>query len=165
MTDCALLVMDAQRSLLEGPDALPSAELMITRLRHAIDAARQRLELIVFVQNDGPPDSPDEPGTLGWELFFTPEDGDWTVRKTDFDVFASNPALAAELAAMGIVRLVVCGMQSEFCVLESSLGALDAGFDVQVPSALHSTYPDGRPAAEIGTDVELTLTAAGVTIT
>lgn len=165
MGDAALVVMDAQRTMLEGPDALPNAELMISRLRGAVDHARRADRLVVFVQNDGPPGSGDEPGTVGWELFFDPLPEDWVVRKTAADVFDSNPALAAELAAAGITRLVVVGMQSEYCVQETSLGALDAGFDVQVPSALHATYDDGRPAADIATDVELLLTAAGVTIT
>ncbi|AMM22344.1 hypothetical protein AX769_10385 [Frondihabitans sp. PAMC 28766] len=151
--------------MLEGPDALPNAEIMITRLRSAIDGARHDGRLIVFVQNDGDPGDVDEPLTVGWELFFDPRPDDWIVTKQTFDVFESNPALAAELAATGVERLVFVGMQSEYCLQESCLGAADAGFDVQVPSALHATYDDGRRAAEIAADVELVLTAAGVTIT
>lgn len=165
MGDTALVVMDAQRHMLEGPHALPHAEIMITRLRGAIELARRSGRLVVFVQNDGLSEAADEPGSDGWQLFFEPHDDEWLVRKTTGDVFDSNPALAAELAAAGVTRLVVVGMQSEYCVQETSFGALDAGFDVQVPSALHATYDDGRPAAEIATDVELVLTAAGVTIT
>jgi nicotinamidase-related amidase len=165
MSDTALVVMDAQRNMLEGPDSLPNAEIMIARLSTAIETARDHSRLVVFVQNDGPVDSADEPDTDGWELFFDPRDEDWVVRKTTADVFESNPALAAELASIGVTRLIVVGMQSEYCVQESSLGALDAGFEVQVPSALHATYDDRRRAVEIGTDVELLLTAAGVTIT
>lgn len=165
MSDTALVVMDAQRNMLEGPDAVPNAELMTTRLRDAIDLARRSDRLVVFVQNDGPKGSVDEPNTDGWQLCFDPRPEEWVVRKTTADVFDSNPALAAELAATGVVRLVIVGMQSEFCVQETSLGALDAGFEVQVPSALHATYDDERSAADIATDVELVLTAAGVTIT
>jgi nicotinamidase-related amidase len=161
----ALMVVDAQRNMLEGPDALPNAEIMITRLRTAIVRAREQAQLVVFVQNDGDVGDVDEPGTLGWELFFEPGDDEWVITKSTLDVFESNPALAAELAATGIERLVVVGMQSEYCLQESCLAAAEAGFDVQVPSALHATYDDGRRAAEISADVELVLTAAGVTIT
>jgi nicotinamidase-related amidase len=138
---------------------------MVTRLRGAIELARTDQRLVVFVQNDGSEGAPDEPGTPGWELFFEPHGTEWVVRKTTPDVFDSNPALAAELAATGVTRLVVVGMQSESCVQESCLGAVAAGFDVQVPSALHATYDAERGAAEIASDVELMLTAAGVTIT
>lgn len=165
MGDTALVVIDAQRNMLEGPDALPNAEIMIARLRGAIDLARRSGRLVVFVQNDGAADDVDEPFSAGWELFFEPEDDDWVVTKTTLDVFESNPALAAELAATGVSTLVVVGMQSEFCLQESCLGAVEAGFDVQVPSALHATYDGERRAAEIASDVELVLTAAGVTIT
>lgn len=165
MPDTALMVVDAQRNFLEGPSALPNASIMITRLEGAVDKARSNGRLVVFVQNDGPAGAVDEPFTTGWELFFEPRDDEWVIRKDVPDVFASNPALAAELAATGVTRLVVVGMQSEYCLQESSLGAHDAGFEVQVPSALHATYDDGKRAAEIGTDVELLLTAAGVLIT
>jgi nicotinamidase-related amidase len=165
MPDTALMVIDAQRNFLEGPDALPNASIMISRLQNAVDTARTNGRLVVFVQNDGPAGSVDEPYSEGWELFFDARDDEWVVRKDALDVFVSNPALAAELAATGVTRLVIVGMQSEYCLQESSLGAHEAGFDVQVPSALHTTYDDGRRAAEIATDVELILTAAGVTIT
>lgn len=165
MTVSALMVVDAQRNMLEGPDALPNAEIMITRLRAAIDRARQDSRLVVFVQNEGGPGDVDEPDSVGWELFFEPEDDEWVITKSTLDVFESNPALAAELAATGVERLVVVGMQSEYCLQESCLAAAEAGFDVQVPSALHATYDNGRRAAEIAADVELVLTAAGVTIT
>jgi streptothricin hydrolase len=165
MPDTALVVVDAQRNFLDGPEPLPNASIMITRLQSALDLARANGRLVVFVQNDGPEGSVDEPFSEGWELFFEPRDDEWVVRKDALDVFAANPALAAELAAAGVERLIVVGMQSEYCLQESSLGAHDAGFEVQVPSALHATYDDGRRAAEIGADVELLLTAAGVTIT
>lgn len=165
MPDTALLVVDAQRNMLEGPDALPNAEIMITRLRSAVELARRSSRLVVFVQNDGDPDDVDEPFTVGWELFFAPRPEDWIVTKDTMDVFESNPAFAAELAATGVSTLVVVGMQSEYCLQETCFGASEAGFAVQVPSALHATYDNGRRAAEISADVELVLTAAGVTIT
>ncbi|RKR74577.1 isochorismatase family protein [Frondihabitans australicus] len=165
MPGTALLVIDAQRNMLEGPDALPNAEIMIARLRGALDLARRSGRLVVFIQNDGASGDVDEPFSVGWELFFEPQDDEWVVTKTTLDVFESNPALAAELAATGIETLVVVGMQSEYCLQESCLGAVEAGFDVQVPSALHATYDTERRAADIAADVELVLTAAGVTIT
>jgi nicotinamidase-related amidase len=165
MPDTALMALDAQRHFLVGPDALPTAAIMVTRLATALEVARTNGRLVVFVQHDGQPGALDEPLTGGWELFFEPEEDDWVVRKTDFDVFESNPALAAELAAAGVATLVVVGMRSEYCVQESSIAAREAGFEVQVPSALHATHGGSRPMADIVSDVELVLTAAGVTIT
>jgi nicotinamidase-related amidase len=165
MPDTALMVLDAQRHFLEGQDALPTAAIMVTRLGTALEVARRNGRLVVFVQHDGGPGALDEPGTRGWELFFEPRDDDWVVRKTTVDVFESNPALAAELAATGVGTVVVVGMRSEYCVQESSIAAHEAGFAVQVPSALHATDGGSRPVAEIVSDVELVLTAAGVTIT
>lgn len=164
MNETALVIVDAQRHLLEGPSAVPNALLMVARLRTALDTARSNGQLVIHVQNDGPAGSASEPGRPGWELSFEPADDEWVIRKSTPDVFESNPALAAEMAAAGIGRVVVVGMQSELCLQETSLGALEAGFDVRVPSALHTTYDGERPASEIAADAELLMTAAGVTI-
>lgn len=60
--------------------------------------------------------------------------GERVVHKSVSDTFAANPPLAAELWSAGVRRLVVVGLQSEHCVRATSLGALDAGFAVLLPS-------------------------------
>jgi hypothetical protein len=65
-------------------------------------------------------------------------EGDLVLDKTTRDTFAST-ALGDELEARGIKRLLVAGFQSEFCVRETTLGALGRGFDVTLVSDGHST--------------------------
>lgn len=97
----------------------------------------------------------------------------YTVQQTPVDridekksgnTFESNPDLTNQLRTLEIGTLVIFGIQSEFCVRETSLGALSAGFDVILLQGAHSTYDDagaGKSATQIERDVEEELKAKG----
>ena len=158
----ALILIDAQRNMLEGVDAVPSADQMKDALSGLLDSARAAQALVVHVQNDGPPGSPDEPHTDGWELVFPPVAGELVVRKEESDTFASNPELAPVLRDRGVDRVVVAGMQSEFCIEATSRGALGEGFAVVLPRGGHATYDDETSAAQVSLATEEALGADGV---
>ncbi len=159
-----LILVDVQRNMLEGQDAVAGAAGFRDLLSGLLDAARDADAAIIHVKNDGRAGDPDEPGTPGWELVFTPLPGEPVVRKDVANAFESNPALADVLRAMGVDTVVVAGLQSEYCVQATAVGALERGFDVIVPAGAHSTYDDGEPAADIVERVTLELVAAGVEV-
>jgi nicotinamidase-related amidase len=65
------------------------------------------------------------------------------------DTFASNPRLADELRARDVGTIVAFGIQSECCVLSTSLGALIEEFEVTLMCGAHSTYDtEGKAAVE-----------------
>lgn len=64
----ALLVVDMQRGLLTGPDAMPNAVGVLAAVDRLVQNARHVGALIVHVQNDGPDGATDEPGAPGWAL-------------------------------------------------------------------------------------------------
>ena len=142
----ALLVIDVQHNMVAGPYAVPSAPTYLERFETRIDAAREQGEVVVFVQNDGPEGDVDEPGSEGWQLWFKPLAGERVVRKTTQNVFESNPGLAAELRALGVDRVELIGMQSEYCVQASARGAKAQHFAVTMQPGLHATFHDGTPA-------------------
>jgi streptothricin hydrolase len=161
----ALLLIDAQRNMLEGPDAIPSAPSVRPVLEQLLDDARHSRAVVVHVQNDGNSGDPDEPMTFGWELVFPPAEGESVVRKETCDVFESDRELASRLRSSGVDRVVVAGMQSEFCVEESSLGALREGFGVVLPHDAHGTYDSGAESASaVSSAVEQKLAGAGVDV-
>ena len=159
-----LMLVDVQRNLLEGDDAVDGADGLRSALGGLLDAAREAGVPVVHVENDGAVGDPDEPGTPGWELVFPPAPGEPVVRKDVPDTFLSNPALADVLHAMGVDTLVVAGLQSELCVQATALGALERGFDVVVPAGAHATFDAEIPAREVVARVTLELTAAGVEV-
>jgi nicotinamidase-related amidase len=83
------------------------------------------------------------------------------VDKTTSDPFANTDL--ADLVPDG-ARIVVVGMQSEYCVRATSLAALARRHPVTMVTGAHATYDDDKPAADISKDVEDQLRAAGATI-
>jgi nicotinamidase-related amidase len=162
----ALILIDAQRNMLEGDQPVPGAEEIRNALAVLLDSARAAGCPVVHVQNDGPPGEVDEPGTEGWELVFPVHDGEVCVRKDVMNAFAANPDLAPELRQRGVDRVVIAGMQSDFCVRATGLGALGLGFGVVLPHGAHATYDGGSTAAaDVSAEVERELAEAGAQVT
>ncbi len=161
----ALLLIDVQRNMLEGGAPIPDADRVRPALASLLSRARAAGATVVHVQNDGSAGDPDEPHTSGWELALAPAGGEVVVRKDQCDTFAANPALADDLRGRGVHRVVVAGMQSEFCVLETGQAALRLGFDVVLAAGAHGTYDQGSAsAADVSASVEKDLRDGGVTV-
>ena len=93
---------------------------------------------------------PDIMGTPGWELHpaIVPAAGEVILDKTTCDTFAST-SLGEDLARLGVRRLVIAGLQSDYCIRETTLGALERGYAVTLVSDAHSTVDGGgKTAAE-----------------
>jgi nicotinamidase-related amidase len=159
MTSSALLLIDAQVNMFNPASPVGSADLLLARLIALVKNARAAHILIVFVRNGGGPGEPDERGTPGWELHpaLGPMAGELVLDKTTSDTFESTP-LHDELKARRIGRLVVTGLQSEYCVTKTTVGALARGYEVTLVKDGHSTYDDrGRSALEISAAVNAEL--------
>ena len=51
---------------------------------------------------------------------------------------------------MGIERLVIAGLQSEYCINSTTRRAAELGYDVTLVSDVHSTFDgEGKTATEI----------------
>jgi nicotinamidase-related amidase len=137
----ALLVVDAQMDVLGDPHPVPAAGPLLARLRALLAAARGAGALIVHLQNDGAPGTPDEPGTPGWEIHpdVAPAQGEPVVRKPTDDGFAGTP-LGTILEEAGVRRIAVAGLLSEMCVSATVRGALARGLGVVLVRDAHATY-------------------------
>ncbi|OKI00221.1 isochorismatase [Streptomyces sp. CB02923] len=176
----ALIVVDVQSAFFEGEEAAPHAAAVQERVEDLIDRARAVGALIVHLQNDGAPGTPDEPGTKGWELHLpvVPGPREAVIRKTVDDGF-DGTQLGELLAGSGVRSLVVCGVMSEMCVLATSRTALEREYRVVLPHDAHGTYDvppapgetEGVPAAmasrvaewALGDEVEIVAYAKDVT--
>ena len=84
------------------------------------------------------------------------------------NVFESNVQLGQELRLQGITRIAVTGLQSDFCVRASIIGAIASGFDapnITLLQGTHSTFDDayaGKSYSKIKQDVEEELAGLGV---
>jgi len=146
-----LIVIDAQVNMFDPSNPVRFAEGLLDRLIRLVGQARADRTPVVFVRNCGGPGDPDAPGTPGWELhpLLQPANGDLVLDKTTCDTFAST-ALGEELEARGATRIVIAGLQSDYCIRETTQGALSRGLQVTLVSDGHSTYDSGgRTAADI----------------
>jgi streptothricin hydrolase len=160
----ALMLIDVQRNMLEPPTPVPAAASIREALQDLLLRARGAGALVIHVQNDGPPGEPDEPGTDGWQLVFPASAGELIVRKDQPDTFAANPELVKDLAAQEITEVVIAGMQSNYCVAESSRGAQKQGLQAILASGAHATYDENEPASAISAQIERELATEGISV-
>lgn len=156
-----LLLVDVQRDMLMPPEPVPDADRVGPVIADVLARARTAGATVVHIRNSGGPGDPDEPGTDGWQLVHEVAEGEHVVDKPDENAFEATNL--ADLVPAG-ARVIVVGMQSEYCVRSTALGALNRNHDVTLVQGAHATYQYQRPAADISAEVEAELVKAGATI-
>ena len=134
----AVLVIDVQRSLCEGEYETFDAIGVIGRINDVTAKARAAGALVVIIQHESKGGLLVH-GSRGWELapqLQTPAT-DTFLRKTATDSFHLS-ALDAVLKQHGVAELIICGMQSDFCVDSTTRRALALGYSVVLVSDGHT---------------------------
>jgi len=148
MTTTALLIIDVQRALCVGPEAAFRVADVIARINDLSQRARASGAPVVLVQHDD--DGPLRFGTSGWELAdgLVTSVSDLRVRKQTTNSF-HNTALRDVLQERQVSRLVICGLQTDFCVDTTTRQALPLGYRIVLAADAHSTIDGAIPAAQI----------------
>ncbi|HTO55895.1 MAG TPA: isochorismatase family protein [Myxococcota bacterium] len=150
MPPLALLVIDVQRGAFDGARCPPIARAgeLVERVGAAIGRARSAALPIVFVQHSEPAGVFAE-GTPQFELHeaLAPARGELRITKRHSSSF-DDTTLVADLARLSVCEVVLCGLQSEFCVYNTALGALTRDLRVTVLHDAHSTWPTPTETAE-----------------
>ena len=136
---CALLIIDVQRALCEGDDAAHDVAGVIDRINAVARAARAAGHPVVLIQHETA-DGPFRHGSEGWQLAAQLETAptDLRVRKRATDSFHQTD-LQALLQAHAVTDLVICGLQSEYCVDTTTRRALALGYPVVLVADGHAT--------------------------
>lgn len=137
----ALVVVDMQRAFVTGDSAVPAAASLVRTVGRLIDRARAAGSVVIHLQNDGAPGSPDEPDTPGWRLFFAAQEreSEHVIHKTTDDGFQGTE-LASILEAHTVREVAVCGVMSEMCVSATARSAMNLGWQVVLAHDAHATY-------------------------
>jgi len=144
----ALLVIDVQQALCYGAGAARDIARILDNINTVSAKARAAGAPVFLIQHDasGSPLQADSPG---WQL----ADGlhsaasDIRLRKQASDAF-HNTELHAQLQQRGIVHLVICGLQSDFCVDTTTRRAMALGYPVQLVADGHSTVDNNVLSAQ-----------------
>jgi nicotinamidase-related amidase len=135
----ALLVIDVQQALCYGEYAAFEVPRVIDRINLVSGRCRNVGAPVIFIQHEtaAPPLQFDSPGwQLASGLHIAPSD--FRVRKRTPDAYL-NTNLLSILTGHGISDLIVCGLQSEFCVDTTTRRSLALGFPVTLVADGHST--------------------------
>jgi len=153
----ALLVIDVQQALSSGRWAMFDVERVIERINVAVAKASAAGAPVVWIQHEDA--GPLRHGSDGWQLDarLAVRPDDLRLRKTATDSFHKTE-LQQWLQSQGIDRLIVCGLQSDFCVDSTIRRALALGYPVVLISDAHSTIDNGvLSAAQISAHHTTTL--------
>ena len=143
-----LLVVDMQRALTEDEE-LYDAEAFMDRNIRLIDAARKNNVEVIFVQHDAGEGSGFSAGDEGYEIDprVAPKEGEKVFVKTINSCFG-NKDFKAYMEQQEDKRLMVIGLQTNYCIDATVKSAFERGFDVIVPEGTNSTFDNDYMTGE-----------------
>jgi len=144
----ALLIIDVQQALCSGEYECYEIKRVINTINDLSTRARSAGVPVVLIQHEEV-DSPFTYDAPGWQLAEGLETApkDLRVRKTTGDSFYQTN-LQKLLPKEDFERLVICGLQTDYCVNATVRQALKLGYDVVLANDAHSTVDNGNLTAE-----------------
>lgn len=143
----ALLVVDVQKGVFaDGGRTAFAGVAMIQSINQLVARARAAGSPVVFVQHD---DDYLLRGSDPWELVadLDVRSGDMFIEKQHGSAFHLTP-LREQLFDLGIEEIVICGMQTEFCIDSTFRHALTLGLKVELAQDAHTTFDLGDLSAK-----------------
>lgn len=144
MSRTALLVIDVQSALIANADR--GSDIIIA-VRRMLESARDSGAPVIYLQHCHATHQPMMKGADGWRIHegVAPKPGDLVIEKTASDGFYQT-RLQAELERLAVERLIICGLQTEFCVDTTCRAAFSRGFEVVLAADAHTTTDGVAPA-------------------
>jgi len=134
----ALIVIDVQRELV-GEHPYQATQLL-ERILALQTACRAKGIPVMFVQHteDEGPLVHGEP-TWHIESEIAPLPAEWVFEKHERSAFYQT-GLDARLKALGAKKLLLCGMQTEYCVDSTTKAGFELGYSITIPQGCTTTY-------------------------
>lgn len=139
----ALLLIDIQLGLINAPQGLHEAEAIIGRCADLLRRARQSGVPVLHVQHH---EEGSELERLSPDWYHHPDvapiAGEPVIEKETSSAFVSGE-LDERLREAGIGKLIIAGLQTDYCIDTNCRVARNLGYDVTLASDAHSTYDGG----------------------
>ncbi|WP_024859895.1 isochorismatase family protein [Ruminococcus flavefaciens] len=139
MMKTALLVIDAQELITN--DRLYAFDLFTENVRTLIAEARKNGVEVIYVRHDDGEGKPLSKGNDGFDIYsgFAPESGEHI-----FDKYVNSPfrdsGLLGYLQKKTVKRLIVTGLQTDYCMDATVKCGFEHGFEMIVPEYCNSTF-------------------------
>jgi nicotinamidase-related amidase len=147
----ALLIVDVQQGMFSQPEPPHRGQELLDTLAGLIFRARAQGVAVIYVQHEGGDGHPLAPTGPGWPIHpaIAPAEREAVIRKEHSDAFHETQ-LEALLGELGVTRLVIAGMQTEYCVDTTCRRAFSLGYQVVLVADGHTTWnTDALKAQEI----------------
>ncbi|MHA1981486.1 MAG: cysteine hydrolase family protein [Promethearchaeota archaeon] len=138
----ALLIVDVQIGMFTDPNyPLYNGEELLDTLESLIKKARYEDIPIIYIQHEGGSGDSLDPTTEGFKIHqrIAPLSGDYIISKTRPNAFYKTK-LKQTLDELGILQLIICGIQSEMCVDTTCRQASDLDYNVMLVKDGHTTF-------------------------
>jgi nicotinamidase-related amidase len=145
----ALLMIDIQKGMWMEASPPYQGEAMLKNASDLLARARKAGIPVIHIQHDGGPGDTLQKGTEGFDIRpeVAPRSGEKTIVKTHCSSFRDT-GLDAELRKLGVDKLVIAGMQTDFCIDTACRVAHGLGYDVTLAEDAHSTMDNSAMTAE-----------------
>lgn len=130
----ALLVIDVQAGFFKDDMSVHQSDVILQRIKGLIDKARSANIDVIYVRHD---EAPEFDGPIHPEI--APRTDEVIVSKMTPDSFFETN-LGDVLKEKATMKLVIVGMQTEFCVDTTTRRAKSEGYQVTLVSDAHSTF-------------------------
>jgi nicotinamidase-related amidase len=147
----ALLIIDVQVCNFEESSPVYRGSDLLLKIGALVAQARAVGLPIIYIQHCGPEGAIDQPFTPGWGIHpaIAPIEGDAVILKCHPDAF-QDTSLQRELESREIKRLIITGIQTEYCIDTTCRRAYSLNYDVFLIKDAHSTWDtDLLPAPQI----------------
>ncbi len=142
-----LLVIDMQKALVT--EDLYAFDTFVDSTVRLVDAARKNGVEVIFVQHDAGPGSEMSVGDEGFEIIdaLRPGAGEKVYVKNINSCFG-NKDFKTYLEQQEDKRLIIIGLQTNYCIDATVKSAFERGFDVIIPEGSNSTFDNDYMSGE-----------------
>ena len=143
-----LLVVDIQKGITD--DELYAYDTFMDRTVRLIDAARKNRVEVIYFQHDDGPDSGFSVGDEAFEIAeaVKPAPGEKVFVKTINSCFG-NKEFTEYMARQEDKRLMVIGLQTNWCIDCTVKSAFERGYQVIIPEGANSTFDNDYMTGEV----------------
>ena len=147
MSRTVLLVVDAQKLITN--EKLYAFERYIENVQSLISEARKHGTEVIYIRHDDGVGQPLSKGADGFEICddFAPQAGEKIFDKTVNSPFRDS-RLLEYLRKKGAERLIVTGLQTDYCIDATVKCGFEHGFEMIVPEYCNSTFDNDYMTAE-----------------
>lgn len=144
-----LLVVDTQKGIAD--ERLFAFDRLKENIKALIAQAREHGVEVVYVRHDDGPGTGFSVGDDEFEIFeeFAPLEGERIFDKTVNSALHESTGLAGYLSKKNETKIMIVGLQTNFCIDATILSGFDRGYEMIVPEYANSTFDNDYMAKDV----------------